>query len=43
MGVFEGVTFEKSKGVQISERADSVELEVSETGVLRGNEEVLSL
>lgn len=39
MGVFEGVTFEKkSEGVQISERADRVELEVSETGVLRRNE-----
>ena len=43
MGVFEGVTFEKSEGVQISERADRVELEVSETGVLQGNEGVLSL
>lgn len=35
--------FEKSLRVQISVRADRVKLKVSDTGVLRGNEGVLSL
>lgn len=35
--------FDKSLRVQISVRADRVKLKVSDTGVLRGNEGVLSL